>query len=129
MKLSPWRPYLVRALYEWIVDNGLTPYLLVNAGIEGVRVPAEFVSDGKIVLNIAPSAVRELRLHNDGVFFGARFSGRPHEIVVPIKAVQAIYAKENGKGIVFSADEFDGSPPDEANPASNKKPNLKIVTE
>ena len=99
------RPYLIRAFYEWIVDNDCTPHIVVNAEFPDVQVPDEYVKDGQIVLNIAMSAVQELNLHNDCVEFSARFSGVPKFIYVPVGAVMAIYAKENGRGMVFSEEE------------------------
>lgn len=107
------RPYLLRAFYEWIVDNHATPYMVVNAELPGVHVPREFVENGRIVLNISPSAVIELALANDHVSFNARFGGVPQDIYIPIRAVAAIYAKENGRGMVFKEDEDDNFPPPE----------------
>jgi stringent starvation protein B len=95
------RPYLIRAIYDWLVDNGLTPHLLVDAAVPGVAVPAAYVKDGQIVLNISPSAVRNLELGNDLVRFEARFGGQPVVIWVPPTAVRGIYARENGQGMVF----------------------------
>lgn len=95
------RPYLVRALYEWICDNGLTPYLLVDAVAQGVRVPPQSVKDGRVVLNIAPRAVTKLDLANDMVSFQARFSGVPMLVIAPIDAILAVYAMENGQGMLF----------------------------
>ena len=103
--MTSMRPYLLRSLYEWIVDNGLTPYLLVNAEHEQVEVPSQFVENGQIILNIAPMAVQGLTLENDWVSFSARFSGRSFSVFVPVSAVLAIYAKENGKGMFFQAEE------------------------
>lgn len=95
------RPYLVRALYQWIADNGLTPYLLVDAGRTGVRVPPHTVNDGKVVLNLAPRAVERLDLADDTISFQARFNGVATLVLVPVEAVLAIYAMENGQGMVF----------------------------
>ena len=95
------RPYLIRALYEWICDNGLTPYLLVDANAPGVRVPPQSVKDGRIVLNVAPRAVSQLELAEDMVSFQARFSGVAMLVLVPVDAVLAIYAMENGQGMLF----------------------------
>jgi stringent starvation protein B len=95
------RPYLIRAIYEWIVDNGLTPHMLVNATLPHTRVPEEFIEDGKIVLNLSVSAVQGLLLGNEHISFAARFSGKSSQIVVPVNAVIALYARENGKGMVF----------------------------
>ncbi|MGV3001171.1 ClpXP protease specificity-enhancing factor [Vibrio sp. E150_018] len=100
-KMTPRRPYLVRAFYEWLVDNELTPHLVVEATLPGVRVPVEFVQDGQIILNVAPRAVGNLEISNDAIMFNARFSGRPHSVIVPMYAVQAIYARENGAGTMF----------------------------
>ncbi|MBS0285748.1 MAG: ClpXP protease specificity-enhancing factor [Proteobacteria bacterium] len=108
------RPYLLRAFYEWIVDNNATPYVVVNADFPQVSVPREYVDNGRIVLNISPGAVRSLLLANDHVEFNARFAGVPHDIYVPMRAVSAIYAKENGRGMVFKDDEEDDTPPPEA---------------
>lgn len=95
------RPYLARALYEWLLDNEQTPYIVVDAGKSGVKVPRQFVQNGQIVLNIAPAAVRDLAIENAAVTFGARFSGQPMQVVVPMDALIAIYARENGVGMVF----------------------------
>jgi len=94
--MTPKRPYLLRALYEWIVDNELTPHLVVDATIVGTVVPQNFVSDGQIVLNISPSAVQGLQLADAEVRFNARFGGKPMQVVVPMTAALAIYARENG---------------------------------
>ena len=120
------RPYLVRGLHQWILDNDMTPYLLVDASRPEVVVPEDFVSDGKIVLNISPMAVRDLVLGDDAVRLHARFGGRPCEIHVPMSAVLAIYAKENGRGMIFPADEPVAEQAPEAPPAP-QKPTLKVV--
>jgi stringent starvation protein B len=98
------RPYLLRAVYQWIVDNGLTPYLMVDAGVPGIDVPPQAIKDGKIVLNLAPRAVSQLELGNDEVTLLTRFSGVSRKVRVPIAAVTAIYAQENGQGMKFSDD-------------------------
>lgn len=95
------RPYLVRALYEWIVDNDCTPHMLVNAEYPQVQVPDGFASDGQIVLNVSPSAVRSLHMDNQAVSFEGRFGGVPHSLYVPTGAILGIYARENGQGMVF----------------------------
>lgn len=132
------RPYLVRALYEWIVDNDCTPHLLVNADHAGVQVPDGFASDGQIVLNVAPSAVRQLQMDNQAISFEGRFGGVPHSLHVPSAAVMAIYARENGQGMVF---EVEPTPPDDETPSDNAsagagtasrptqgtRPSLKVV--
>ncbi len=125
------RPYLIRALYEWILDNDMTPYLLVNAADPAVRVPARYVQDGRIVLNITPHAVSNLDLGNQNLSFDARFAGVSESIFIPIEAVMAIYAMENGQGMVFSQD--DGGSPDDDPPAGGddagkpSRPHLKVV--
>lgn len=95
------RPYLVRALHEWISDNGMTPLMLVDAGVAGVVVPRGFVEDGKIVLNVSPNAVQGLDLGTDRICFRARFSGAVQDISVPVNAVLAIYARETSAGMMF----------------------------
>ena len=99
------RHYLLRAFYEWIVDNDFTPYVVINSELPGVDVPQKYIEDGRIVLNVSPAAVRALLLANDHIEFSARFSGVPHDIYAPMRAVTAIYAKENGRGMVFKEDE------------------------
>lgn len=126
------KPYLVRAIYDWIVDNQFTPYLLVDAGAQGVVVPRQYVQDGKIVLNLRPQAVHGLSLGNDEVEFGARFGGTPMQITVPMRAVLAIYAQENGKGMIFDDEgEDETPPPTESAPkggaGEKKRPTLKVV--
>ena len=101
------RPYLLRALFDWIVDSGLTPYILVSAENPDVRVPEQHVRDGKIVLNISPNAVRDLTLADELVSFDGRFSGTPFWVEVPIAQVAAIYAKETGEGMMFEPDSED----------------------
>jgi stringent starvation protein B len=114
-KMTPRRPYMLRAFYEWLVDNELTPHLVVDATMQGVRVPMEFVQDGQIILNLAPRAVGNLEMGNEAVTFNARFGGRPHSVIVPLYAVQAIYARENGAGTMFEPedaymDEYNDAP-------------------
>lgn len=131
------RPYLIRALYEWIVDNGLTPYLLVNAEHEGLVAPMEYVDAGKLVLNVAPRAVHNLAMGNDAVAFSARFGGVPQEVRVPVMAVMAIYARENGQGMLFSEGDEEGGdgptnggPDDDGpngGPDGGGRPNLRVV--
>lgn len=120
------KPYLIRSVYEWIVDNNLTPYLLVDAENKAASLPEEFIEDNKIVLNIRPQAIQGLSLGNTEIQFSARFSGKPMHIVAPVAAVMAIYAKENGKGMVFDLEDNDG---DETPPANQppSKPVLRRV--
>src|SRR5690625_3370365 len=112
------RPYLLRALYEWIVDNGMTPHVLVDAEQPGVRVPQQAVKDGKVVLNIAERAVARLQMDNEAVRFSARFGGVSHPVDVPMVAIVAIYARETGQGMVLPEDIGGGSAgPDDEPPA------------
>ena len=124
--MSPSRPYLIRALYEWILDNGLTPYILVDVADERVVVPTQYVENGRIVLNVNPSAVQNLQLDNELVELDARFSGQPMHVVVPVMSVVAIYARENGKGMVFTEEDGGGDePPPEKE--ESKRPALRVV--
>jgi stringent starvation protein B len=124
------RPYLIRALYEWLVDNDLTPHLLVDAEKRDVIVPRQFVEEGRIVLNVTPSAVRGLVLGNDYITFNARFGGTPMDVVVPPDAVLGVYARENGRGMLFPDDtpgDDDGTPPDDDPKPPRDRPSLKVV--
>ena len=118
--MTPSRPYLVRAIYEWLVDNDATPYLLIDATNPMVRVPPQHIKDGKIVLNAAPHAVKDFFIQNDGISFSARFGGVPMMISAPMVAVLAIYARENGQGMFFdSNEEFgDQTTPQEEQPTA-----------
>jgi len=104
------RPYLLRAIYDWLTDNDQTPYLLVDAEAEDVTVPMEHVQDGKIILNISLTATRDLELSNEGVTFNARFGGKPMLVNVPIMATLALYSKENGRGMMFPEEGSDEDP-------------------
>ena len=119
--MSSNRPYLLRAIYDWISDNDLTPYVLVDAAIEGVRVPPQVIKNGQVVLNLAMRAVANLDLGNEWISFSARFSGISQTINIPVQAVLALYAQENGQGMMFPAEEGGDSPPpdlpDDAPPA------------
>lgn len=123
------RPYLLRALYEWIGDNSLTPYLLVDALGEGVRVPPGAAKDGRVVLNIAPRAVTQLDISNEHVRFMARFGGVSQQVYVPMAAVLAIYAQENGQGMMFSTDNAPTDSPPDTPPADEvqKRSHLRVV--
>ncbi|BCX89359.1 stringent starvation protein B [Methylomarinovum tepidoasis] len=130
------RPYLIRAIYEWIVDNDLTPYVLVDAERDDVQVPRQYVQDGRIVLNLSPNAVVGLEMDNEAVSFQARFRGTPMQVYLPVRAILAIYAQETGKGMVFD-EEMDGDetpppsgpsePRGEKPKAKSKRPALKVV--
>lgn len=121
------RPYLIRALYDWIIANQLTPYILVDAEAEGATVPRQYVEDGKIILNISPSAVNDLTISNHMLEFDASFAGQPQRVHAPMRAVLAIYARENGRGMVFNQDEEDEFEQAPRRPAQTGKPKLTIV--
>jgi len=130
--LSSNRPYLIRALYEWLLDNSLTPHLLVDAGADDVVVPSQYIEDGRIVLNIAPGAVRQLELGNKLISFSARFDGSPMAVMVPPSAVLGIYAKENRQGMLFLEQEGGGegdTPPDDGTDPDppRDRPALKLI--
>ncbi|NIY49624.1 ClpXP protease specificity-enhancing factor [Cedecea colo] len=130
-QLSPRRPYLLRAFYEWLLDNQLTPHLVVDVTLPGVHVPMEYARDGQIVLNIAPRAVGNLELANNEVRFNARFGGVPRQVFVPMAAVLAIYARENGAGTMFepeaSYDEDVESQSDNAQAASDSEMMMQVI--
>jgi len=119
------KPYLVRALYEWILDNDYTPYILVDTGSDQVLIPNGISSDGKVVLNLSPGAIQGLEMTNDYVSFSARFNGVVEQIYCPVLSLLAIYARENGEGMMFPADEADAESPDEE--TKPKGPTLKVI--
>ena len=139
--MTPNRPYLLRAFFDWIVDNDCTPHIIVDAHHPMVAVPQEFVKDGQIVLNIAPRAVTNLSLDGDDVQFSARFNGMPVDIYVPIAGVLGIYAQENGQGMVFDQEDSPEPSPSAPPPSAPKmvrsseakdksikpKPSLRVV--
>lgn len=139
MQFSSNKPYLLRAIYEWILDNDATPHVVLFAENPQVLVPQQFVEQGKIVLNISPTAAQNLHIDNDGLSFSARFGGKPYNIYAPIGAVIALYASENGDGLSFEPEDFDDTPPDtdppESGPPSgdgnqgkgSQRPSLKVV--
>lgn len=133
--LTSTKPYLIRALYDWIVDNHCTPYVVVNAEARDVEVPRQYIEDGRIVLNIDNEAVHELKLNNNFIEFNARFNGVATQVYVPINAVLAIYAHENGHGMVFN-EEHQNAPAAEdgssrhvsvKRPDPNKKVELRVI--
>jgi stringent starvation protein B len=131
MQMTSSRPYLIRGIYQWIADNGMTPHLLVDVAIDGVQVPAEHVQNGKIILNIAPMAISGLILGDREITFSAMFSGKSQLIYIPVEAVLAVYAKENGQGMMFSEDDgaVSASDSDDPDPDPNKpkRPSLRVV--
>ncbi|MCP4129295.1 MAG: ClpXP protease specificity-enhancing factor [Gammaproteobacteria bacterium] len=120
--MSSNRPYLVRAFYEWLLDNDQTPHLLVDVADSSVEVPQQFVEDGRITLNINPSAVRNLELGNEYISFNARFGGKPMDVLFPVASVLGIYAQESGSGMLFPEDD---SEPEENPPRG--RPSLKVI--
>src|ERR1700682_2626669 len=134
--LKPRRPYLLRALHEWITDSGETPHIVVDAAAEGVTVPRQYVKDGKIVLNVSFSATQMLKLGNDFVSFEARFGGVGFAVQVPVRAILGIYARETGQGMIFPEGDADPDPTDgppaapatsTAAPGASKRPKLQVV--
>ena len=134
--LTPTKPYLIRAIYEWCMDNGLTPYLSVRVD-EHTQVPMAYVKDGEIVINLGVQAVRDLHISNDMISCGGRFGGVSHDILVPVAAVTGIYARENGQGLLFEAQPYEppsspaptapvgGAEPGASRPSG--RPNLRVV--
>jgi len=129
------RPYLIRALFDWVIDNGLTPHLLIDTSNQSVVVPQQFVENQKIVLNISTSATTNLVLGNESISFNARFSGQPMNVFLPIESVMAIYAKENGQGMMFAQEDSsvvlsgkgNNDDPEPPTPPPSKRPTLKVV--
>ena len=130
--MTPSKPYLIRGLYQWLLDNQVTPYILADSSSDGVMIPLGVATDGKIVLNLSPSAVQNLEMTNDYISFSARFNGVTQDIYCPIASILAIYARENGEGMMFPTDSEDKENPDAEIKASGKskkpgKTGLKIV--
>ncbi|MCK5809959.1 MAG: ClpXP protease specificity-enhancing factor [Cocleimonas sp.] len=136
------RPYLVKAIYEWIMDNNVTPHVVINAMDETVSVPQQYVDDGQIILNVNPSAVQDLVIDDECIMFNARFGGKPYNIYAPMHTVMAIYAAENGQGMMFNEEQNSGPPPTSNNDSDKsdggdssggnnrpprKKPTLRVV--
>ena len=129
------RPYLMRAIYEWILDNDMTPHVLIDADLPNVEVPRQYVEEGRIVLNVSPNAIQQFGIDNDSLGFSARFGGKPFAIYAPINAVRAIYAAENSEGMMFELLPTTDEPvvetdpdddPDEPSPPP-KRPSLRVV--
>lgn len=126
------KPYLLRALHEWITDSGLTPHIIVDIHAPDVDVPSAAHQDGKLVLNVAPRATHKLEMGNDVFTFEARFSGTPHRVRVPVDAIIAIYARENGQGMVFAQDEREddaqpGAGRDDGGDDKPRGPHLRVI--
>jgi stringent starvation protein B len=126
----PKRPYLLRAMHEWITESGNTPHVIVDAGNTRAEVPRAYVKEGKIVLNLSEGATQRLRLGNEEIEFDARFAGVIHHVHFPVSAVLGIYARETGEGMVFSEQDAGPEPPTKSTPAeegSARRPQLKVV--
>lgn len=121
------RPYLIRAIYDWILDNNQTPYLLVKADAPDLIAPQQYAQNGKLILNISQNAIQALNLGNEVIEFSARFSGVAMAVHIPVEAVMAVYARENGKGMVFNEDDGGDKPPAAPEPDKARKPALKVV--
>ncbi len=125
-KVTSKRPYLIRAMHEWMTDNALTPYVVVAADAEGLLVPEQYASDGKIVLNVSYAATRNFTLADDRMSFEARFAGVAQRVDVPLSAVIGIYAKESGQGMIFSDDE--ATPSESGEPSESVRPGRPTLT-
>ena len=123
------RPYLVRAMHEWMTDNGQTPHLVVDATVDGVDVPASYVKEGRVILNVSWQATQGLKLGNESIEFSARFGGVSYQVRVPARAILGIYAKETGQGMLFQDEESGPPPPSAPSPAAGggTKPRLRVV--
>ena len=127
--MTPLKLYLLRAVYDWAVENGHTPHVIVDAGYPGVQVPSNSVQEGRVVLNISPRAVHRFELGTDAMRFSARFGGKPFDVECPLGAIRAIYARENGQGVGFpeSDDPPAPVPPEPQPPPPRKGPVLKRI--
>ncbi len=129
-KALPKRPYLLRAMHEWISDCGNTPHVIVDAETEGIEVPRAYIKDGKIVLNLSTGATQRLSMGADEVRFDARFAGVIHHVRFPVSAILGIYARETGEGMVFSEQDLGPEPPARPTPTDEgapRRPQLKVV--
>ena len=128
-QMLPKRPYLLRAMHQWITDCGNTPHVIVDAGREGVEVPRAYVKDGKVVLNLSSTATQRLVMGNDWIEFEARFAGVVHHVRIPVSTVLGIYARETGEGMVFSEQDLGPEPPNKpaAPEDGSRRPQLKVV--
>jgi stringent starvation protein B len=125
----PKRPFLLRAMHQWISECGHTPHVIVDAARDGIEVPRAYIKDGKIVLNLSEGATQRLRLGNDVVEFDARFAGVIHHVCFPVSAVLGVYARETGEGMVFSEQDLGPEPPTRPTPAEEggaRRPQLKV---
>ena len=127
----PKRPYLLRAMHQWITESGNTPHVIVDAGHEGAEVPRAYVKEGKIVLNLSEGATQRLRLGNEEIEFDARFAGVVHHVRFPVRAVLGVYARETGEGMVFSEADIAAAEPARSPKVEEKsaprRPHLKVI--
>ena len=126
-EVGPKRPYLLRAMHEWMTDNGLTPHVVVDASAAGVDVPQRYVSDGKIILNVGYSATLGLQLGTDALRFKTRFGGVAYDVEIPVMAVLGIYAQETGQGMIFTEEEVPAEPDEDEPEAKKRTPDLKVI--
>ena len=126
-EMSSSKPYLLRALFEWITDNDHTPHIIVDAERVDVNMPPQSIQDGRLVLNISPLATRNLSMDNEAVSFQARFSGVSQDIWLPMEAILAIYARENGQGMMFANPDDDDSPEPPEKPERPSGPHLRVI--
>lgn len=131
MELTSEKPYLIRAIYNWILDNKCTPHIQVKCYYPNVKVPNEYISNDEIILNISANATKALVIHNDSIKFSSRFFGIEHEIYIPTNAIASIFAAENNRGMTFNVDLPPPNKSKEANAADNQekkdKPHLKLI--
>ncbi len=138
LKAPPKRPYLLRAMHQWITDSGLTPHVIVDAARAGEDVPHAYVQDGKLVLNLSYTATQRLKIDNDLVEFDARFAGVIHHVRFPVNAVMGVYARETGEGMMFPDQDSSPAPPEpephgprpgpgEDGGGGAKRPQLRVV--
>jgi stringent starvation protein B len=130
--MTPSKPYLIRGLYEWLLDNEVTPHILIDTGCSGVVIPKNFAAETKLVLNLAPSAIAKLEMTNEYISFSARFGGVSEDIYCPMESILAIYARENGEGMMFNQEsekspETDGPAAKKGKSKKSNRPGLKVV--
>jgi stringent starvation protein B len=126
-EIGPKRPYLLRAMHEWMTDNGLTPHVVVNATAAGVNVPQQYVADGKIILNVGYTATQGLELGAQALRFKTRFGGVGYDVEIPVMAVLGIYAQETGQGMIFTEEDTAAGPEERSAEPAKGRPELKLI--